>query len=537
MLTVSNVSRSLGGQRVISSVSFVLNPGERLGLIGPNGAGKSTLLRILGGFDSPDSGAVAVSPGERIGMLRQGFADLADGTLADLLDSATGGLAGIAAEVDRVLGASDGSDEWLIEYDAAQSRFDALGGYEAVADLEVSLAAFGLGDRAWTTPLNELSGGEKTRAGLAALIVSRPDYLLLDEPTNHLDAEGQRFLAEMLNGYAGGVIVVSHDRRFLDAIATGILALDEEREGVRQFAGTYTDYRQTLEYEAAEYASAYRRQQEEIARIRGDIRAVASHALATETATQNDYLRGRSKKVARTAKVRERKLERLLESGERLDRPERHWTMAANFGEVAETGRDVAILAGVSVIADERTLLRDVDLLVRSGDRIAVTGPNGAGKTTLLKIVAGELEPSGGTMRLGANVRVGWFAQEQETLRGDLTPVQLVRLRSEMSESEARTYLHRFLFTARNVVNPIASLSYGERSRLALAVLVLDGCNLLLLDEPLNHLDIESREQFEIALAEYRGTLLIVLHDEYAIERIANRLLRLRDGEVTEELI
>ena len=205
MLSVSNLSRSFGGRTILDSISFVINPGDRIGLIGPNGAGKSTLLRMIGGVDRPDHGSVSVSPGERIGMLRQGFADLADGTLADLLDGPTNGLASASHGLEQTLARSDGSDEWLVEYDAAQSHFDALGGYAAVAEMETLLGAFGLEDRPWVTPLIELSGGEKTRAGLAALIVSRPDYLLLDEPTNHLDAEGQRFLAQLLNEFAGGV--------------------------------------------------------------------------------------------------------------------------------------------------------------------------------------------------------------------------------------------------------------------------------------------------------------------------------------------
>jgi ATP-binding cassette subfamily F protein 3 len=535
MLSVSNLSRSFGGRTILDSISFVINPGDRIGLIGPNGAGKSTLLRMIAGFDRPDRGSVSISPGERIGMLRQGFADLADGTLADLLDGPTNGLASASRNLEQTLARSDGSDEWLVEYDAAQSHFDALGGYSAVAELETLLGAFGLENRAWDTPLTELSGGEKTRAGLAALIVSRPDYLLLDEPTNHLDAEGQRFLAQLLSDLDGGVLIVSHDRHFLDEVVTGLLVLDDQSEGIEQFTGTYSDYRDAKARDAELLAGAYRRQQEEIARIRGDIRAVGTHALATENATTNDYLRGRSKKVARTAKVRERKLERMLESADLIDKPERRWTMAAEFAPAAESGRDVALMTDVSVQYGDSPILREVDVLVRAGDRIAVIGPNGAGKTTLLKLIAGELEPTHGTVRIGANVRVGWFAQEQETLPLALTPVQLVRLRSELSESEARTFLHRFLFTAANVTNPVATLSYGERSRLALALLVLDGCNLLLLDEPLNHLDITSREQFEVALSEFTGTLLIVLHDEFAADRICNRRLAVKDGSVTEE--
>ena len=349
MLSVSNLSRSFGGRTILESISFVINPGDRVGLIGPNGAGKSTLLRMIAGFDRPDRGSVSVSPGERIGMLRQGFADIADGTLADLLDGPTIGLASASRELERTLARSDGSDDWLIAYDAAQSHFDTLGGYAAVAELETMLAAFGLEKRPWETPLSELSGGEKTRAGLAALIISRPNYLLLDEPTNHLDAEGQRFLALLLRDFDGGVLIVSHDRRFLDEVVTGLLVLDDQSEGVEEFTGTYTDYREAKMREAEIMAGAYRRQQEDIARIRGDIRAVGSHALATENATTNDYLRGRSKKVARTAKVRERKLERMLESAEMIEKPERRWTMAAEFAPAAESGRDVALLTDASV--------------------------------------------------------------------------------------------------------------------------------------------------------------------------------------------
>ena len=217
---------------------------------------------------------------------------------------------------------------------------------------------------------------------------------MLDEPTNHLDAEGQRFLALLLRDFDGGVLIVSHDRRFLDEVVTGLLVLDDQSEGVEEFTGTYTDYREAKMREAEIMAGAYRRQQEDIARIRGDIRAVGSHALATENATTNDYLRGRSKKVARTAKVRERKLERMLESAEMIEKPERRWTMAAEFAPAAESGRDVALLTDASVQYGDQPILREVDLLVRAGDRIAVIGPNGAGKTTLLKLIAGEQEPT-----------------------------------------------------------------------------------------------------------------------------------------------
>ena len=259
--------------------------------------------------------------------------------------------------------------------------------------------------------------------------------------------------------------------------------------------------------------------------------------MSTESGTQNDYERGRSKKVAKTAKVRERKLERLIESEDLLERPERKWTMAAAFAPAAESGRDVVRIEQASVTIGDAPILRNIDLLIRSGDRLAITGPNGAGKSTLLKLIAGELSPGSGTVRIGANVQPGWFAQEGETLAPDQTPTELVRRKTPMTEGEARAWLHRFLFTSDNVNNPVRTLSYGERSRLALALLILDGCNLLLLDEPLNHLDITSRDQFEQALGEFTGTLAIVLHDLYAVERICTRRIEVANGSLTEILI
>ncbi len=537
MLSVNNVSRSFAGRVVLQDVSFVINPGERFALIGPNGSGKSTLLRAIAGLDLPDRGSVSLSPGERIGFLRQGFADLDDGTLADLADLPTNGLVGASIRLEALLARSDGSDTWLPAYDRASTDFDARGGYAAMAELETAMDRFGLGDKPWTTPLRQLSGGEKTRAGLAALVCSQADYLLLDEPTNHLDLAGQQALADLLATVSAGVLIVSHDRQFLTTVATDLIILDDETTTARIFSGTFADYQQTVAREAEDYAVAFRQQQEKIGRIRGDISAVSSHAQSTESRTQNDYERGRSKKVAKTAKVRERKLERLLESEDLLERPERKWTMAAAFAPAAESGRDVVQIDRATVLIDQTPILNGIDLLIRAGDRVAITGANGAGKSTLLKVIAGELQPNSGTVRIGANVKPGWFAQEGETLDPDRTATELVRQKTPYTEGEARAWLHRFLFTSANVNNPVRTLSYGERSRLALALLILDGCNLLLLDEPLNHLDITSRDQFEQALGEFTGTLAIVLHDLYAVERICTRRIDIANGRLTEILL
>jgi ATP-binding cassette subfamily F protein 3 len=288
------------------------------------------------------------------------------------------------------------------------------------------------------------------------------------------------------------------------------------------------------EREAEEQAAAYRRQQERIARIETDIRSVSQRAAKVEGETQHDFIRGRMKKVARLAVVREKKLERLLESEDRVEKPQRRWGVAAGLPPPPLSGSRVIEATGVMVRFGERTVLAGVDLFVGQGDRIAITGPNGGGKTTLLRTLCGELRPDAGSVIVGPSVVIGRFAQEQETL--DLTKSALEQVRSivAMSESDARTFLHRFLFGGDMALRPAAQLSYGERARLALALVVLKGANLLVLDEPLNHLDLPSQERFEEALRQYQGTLLMVLHDWAAIARLATRTLELRGGQLRE---
>jgi ATP-binding cassette subfamily F protein 3 len=382
--------------------------------------------------------------------------------------------------------------------------------------------------------LHRLSGGQKTRAGLAALLASKPSILLLDEPTNHLDIDALDWLESLIASYRGAVLIVSHDRAFLDRTATSIFELDADTHKLTTYAGNYGDYLVAKAAEELAVAQAYERQQREIARIEQDVRAVAGHALKTERATQDDFLRGRAKKVARTAKVRERKLERLLDSSDRIDRPERKWGLALSFADGAETSRDVVIVDNATVELGDKRILKGVDLHIRAGDRIAVTGPNGGGKTTLVRLLAGLITPVSGVVKIGPSVVPGLYAQEQETVNSHLSVLEQARAAAPLSETEARNFLHQFLFGGDMVFRPASELSYGERARLALALLVLRGANFLVLDEPLNHLDLPSRERFEQALAQFEGTLLIVLHDRYAIERITNRVIVILDGHLRE---
>jgi ATPase subunit of ABC transporter with duplicated ATPase domains len=536
MFTVSGLTKRFGDRLILDQVSFALNAGEHIGLVGPNGAGKTTLLNIVSGLDIPDQGSVQIGPNDRVGFLRQGFAELPEGTLADLIDSQLDGLLAAHQALDLAtarLGEESGEGP-LAAYDEALATFDALGGYAAVDALDVIFGKLGVGGLAFSTPLRELSGGQKTRAGLGALLALKLSILLLDEPTNHLDIDALAWLEQFISTYRGAVLIVSHDRAFLDKVATGIFELDTTSHQLTAYAGNYSAYQASKQAESLARAQAYERQQRDIARIEQDIRSVAGHAQKTESATQDDFLRGRAKKVARTAKVRERKLERMLDSAERIDKPERSWGMALAFGNGAESSREVAVVDGASVELGGRAVLRDVDLHIRAGDRIAVTGPNGGGKSTLIRLLTGLVPPVEGSVKLGPSVVPGLYAQEQENVDPGLTVLEQARAVSPMSETEARKFLHLYLFGGDMVFRKAAELSYGERARLALALLVLKGANFLLLDEPLNHLDLPSRERFEEALLQFDGTLLIVLHDRYAIERLATRVIEIRDGQLKE---
>jgi ATP-binding cassette, subfamily F, member 3 len=538
MLTASRLSARFGDNLILDDVTFTLNAGERIGLVGPNGAGKTTLLRILAGDLRPDGGSVAIAPSALVGYLRQGFAELPEGTLADLLDVPTHGLLGASAALDRAtdLLADPAHDPGPAAdaYQAALDRLTALGGYEALDTLLTLLDRLGLPDADLRRPLSGMSGGEKTRAGIAGLLATRPDLLLLDEPTNHLDAEALAWLAEFVAGYQGAVLIVSHDRAFLDQVATAIYELDDVTHALTVYPGDFSDYVAIKQVAEAAQLDAWQRQQREIARIEADIAGIKGNAYHIEGETINFYYSKRAKKLARTAKVRERKLERLLESEERIDKPELRWGLALEFGEASAGARDVVHLEDVAVTLGDTPVLRGLDLDLRHGERVALTGPNGTGKSTLMRVISGEIAPERGIVRIGANVRIGYFAQEQELLDLDQTVLAQARARASGAEGEIRAYLHRFLFGGETVYRRAGDLSYGERARLMLALLVLEGANFLMLDEPLNHLDIQARERFEQALLNFDGTMLMVLHDRYAIERLATRVVELREGVLHE---
>jgi ATP-binding cassette subfamily F protein 3 len=418
-------------------------------------------------------------------------------------------------------------------YDRALARFEAAGGYGVESEMDAVLAGLGLDTLDRSVPVDVLSGGQKTRLALARLLLDRPQLLLLDEPTNHLDIEALEWLEEFVSAYEGGVVIVSHDRTFLDRTVETIVELDPLTHTASEYAGNYTAYIEAKEREYEKLWASYKEQQDRIGQYRKAITGFETYARGIEKGTIDFAPRKIAKGIARKAVVQKRRLERLLESEDYVEKPKRTWQMKLAFVDVEPGSQDALILEGVSMGFGDRLLFDDVNLTLRAGERVVLTGANGSGKTTLLRIIMGEIEPLSGDVRLGPSMRVGYYAQEQEALNPNSDPFSEVRsVAASMDDTDVRSFLHYFLFSGEDVFLPVEALSFGERARLALAKLVAQGCNLLILDEPINHLDIPSREQFEQGLRRFEGTVLAVVHDRYFIQRFATGLWALHGGTV-----
>ncbi|MGD9894111.1 MAG: ribosomal protection-like ABC-F family protein [Dehalococcoidia bacterium] len=536
MLQVHSVDKRHGATSILADITFAINDGEHVALIGPNGAGKTTLLRCISGEDPADTGAVTLSPGQTIGYLPQTFATVESLSISAAIDAACGDLTAAEAALEHASEQlASGSEAAIDDYEVTLSRFEALGGYARLHRAASILAGLGLGDIARERLVTSLSGGQKTRLGLALLLLGEPDLLILDEPTNHLDLEALTWLEGFIQNFAGAVLVVSHDRAFLDRTVTRTLYLDPKTGGIRSYPGNYSDFAAARRQERESQQAAWQDQQLYIRQTEADIRRVKGMAQSIQGGPKRgrDHYGRVSAKVARLARARERKLERYLDSGERVEKPRKGWGLKLDFGPPPPGGRAVLSIDDLSFsYPGAPTLFADASFDVRYGDRIALTGPNGAGKTTLLRLIEGRQQPVGGSVRLGANVRLGILSQEGETLDPHRTVLETALAERAMSETDARTFLHYFLFAGDAVHRRVGACSMGERTRLQLARLVLRGCNLLLLDEPLNHLDIEGREHFEAALDAFEGTVIAVAHDRAFLHSFARRLIEVRNGRV-----
>ncbi len=545
MLTATHISRSFGPDLVLDRVSLTVNRGERVALIGPNGSGKSTLVRILVGLDRPDSGSVACTPANlRIGYLPQALRDLEEGTVGDVLLRARGDLGRSERHMEELQEAlaapnlsSSATEMLLAAYAEAQTVWEAAGGYDRAHRAERIGAGLGIDAFDYTTPVAQLSGGEKTRLGLARLLLDEPDLLVLDEPTNHLDVDALEWLETFLLDFPGATLLVSHDRAFLDAVATRTLVLDGETRTLRGYTGGYSAFEVAREAERQGHLAAWQDQQAYIKQVETDIRRIKGDALGIQQGPKRgrDFYGAVSAKVAKQAKARERKLERYLESDERVDKPRAGWGLKLDLQEQSG-GSQVVVRAEEIEFAypDCPPLLSNLTFDLLMGQRIALTGPNGAGKTTLFRLLRGDLLPTGGTLRVSPSLVVGYVAQESETLDPEQTILESLRSVVAWSETEARSFLHRFLFGGDMPYRRVGVLSYGERVRLQLARLAasppIGSSTFLLLDEPLNHLDIPARERFEEALGLFTGPVLVVSHDRYFVRRFAEQVWELRDG-------
>jgi ATP-binding cassette subfamily F protein 3 len=400
------------------------------------------------------------------------------------------------------------------------------------------LSSLGLEDLPMSMPIGELSGGQKTRLGLALVLLKEPELLLLDEPTNHLDIAMLEWVENWLKDFVGAVLLVSHDRTFLDRTVSRILDLDPETHSIKAYAGNYSGYLDQVRMEYEKQKAAYRDQVYEIRRMKQDIARLKEQARQVERGTIDSAQRRYAKKVAQKASSRQKKLSRYTGSDERVERPKESWQMKVEFKKDTKHGRNVLIGKDLNIgYPDRECVLENVNFEVLYGARVAISGPNGAGKTTLLRAIANELEPFSGQLWLSTSVRIGYMTQEQELLDPDKSALDSVLRVTAMSETEARSFLHYFLFGGDDPLLPIKALSHGERARLQLALLVGSGCDFLLLDEPINHLDIPSRTSFEKALAGLSGTVLAVVHDRYFIERFASELWIVEDRSLKHEYL
>ncbi len=511
-IKVVKLGKSFGIREIFKDVSFEIKKRDRIGLVGPNGGGKSTLLKCLLGMEEADEGSVILSEGATIGYLRQ-ETNLGDLTLREEIHKAWSDVKRLEEKLEDLslrMEQNSCDEGELKELAALQERMEWLGGYDYESQSRRIIYGLGFTDNDMDKRASDFSGGQKTRINLAKALVRQPDFLFLDEPTNHLDMEMLEWLENYLAAYPGGILVVSHDRYFLDRIATGIIELEKGRVNI--YRGSYSRYMEQKKAQHKAYEKAFKKQQEYIK--------------ATE-AYIDKYRAGIKSKMARGRQLQLNRLERL----EAPMNPER-WDFT--FPRPKDCADKVLQVRDLEMAYGENSLFSQLSFMIRKGESVALIGPNGAGKSTLVKIIRGEISPLDGDIRIGNRVQMGYFSQEHEELHPQWSALEEIINNYNIKEEEARNVLGRFLFREDAVFRLVREMSGGEKARLALLKLFLEGNNFLILDEPTNHLDIPTREIVEEALLAFKGTYLVISHDRYFLDKIAERTFRLDDGLLTE---
>jgi ATP-binding cassette subfamily F protein 3 len=514
--TATSLDMHVGGRLLFGEVSFKLEPRERMTLSGRNGAGKSTLLRMLAGELTPDAGSLVLQKGARVALHDQRPPRSSTATLGEYVFSGRAEMIETEAELARLeqaMGSGEPDEATMAAYSAAQQRLDHGGGYRWRDGVLAVLRGLGFDEEEVGRPISTFSGGELTRASLARVLAARPDLVLLDEPTNHLDIPSLEWLERYLVDLDAAVVLVAHDRWFLEAVGTSVLEIEAKR--ARFFAGPWHAWRKEQAARQIALGKAIERQQAEIERMERFV----------------ERFRYKATK-ARQAQSRLKQIDKIKRDGARAEERDRT-SLRFSFKPPERPGRVVIKLVGGTIEVPGRTLLEGAELEVERGEHVVLVGPNGAGKTTLIETLAGRAEPAAGSVRLGHNVKIGYLSQHADTAAGEGTVLQAAQRETGLAGQKARDLLGAFLFSGADVEKQLSSISGGEQRRLSLAVLVASGANVLILDEPTNHLDIESREALEDALSAFEGAVILVSHDRALLEAIGTRTIVCEDGELS----
>jgi len=526
LIQVADVSYAHGGNQIFENTSFVIHEGERAALIGGNGSGKSTLFRLMSRELLPDSGTVTHRRGLSVGYLHQQSSLDPALTVRETMARAAGDASAIEAALHELEARLQQplDDETMADvierHGALLERLDAVQDIDVEAELAEILGGLSFPSHRWDQRVGELSGGERKLVDVARFLLSQPDVLLLDEPDNHFDMEARMWLERWLTTrYQGAVCLITHDRYMIERVANTIFELEDGQ--IRQYPGNYSAYQELKRSRLEREAELRELQEREFRKLK------YSAEQLTQWARQNP-------KFAYRAENQRRKLAIERERLEATPRPvlERR-TIEVEF-DVERGSTDVLVLDGVSKAFADRTVIEPFDLLLRHGDRAALVGPNGAGKTTLVRMILGQEPPTSGTIRLGPSVTVGYYAQEQETLDPEMTPIETLRKLEPMTEQQALSLLVGMLFDRNDAMNRVGALSGGEQARLQIATLILSGANLLILDEPTNNLDIPSVEALETALLDFPGAILTISHDRFFLDRSCTRTIEIQDGIVRD---